>query len=132
MILRTYFFIYTLLSASLSPTIKLIPAGILIEQELCNYIRSKAKGYKIRLKVNDLSSMFSIFFTNEDVTESKISIRQDSDLFKRFYHGMLKEGIYFSPSGYETNFLSSVHTDEDIEKTLEAIDRALKQVSKRM
>jgi glutamate-1-semialdehyde 2,1-aminomutase len=100
-------------------------------EELCEAIKIKAQDYRLELKINYLSSMFSIFFTDRDVVDYKTAKTQDTGLFKKFFHGLLKEGIYLSPSGFETNFLSTAHTDEDIEKTLEAIDRTLENLRRR-
>jgi glutamate-1-semialdehyde 2,1-aminomutase len=72
--------------------------------------------------------MFSVFFVNKDVTDYKTAQGQDLKLFRRFYHSLLKEGVYFSPSGFEANFLSTAHTQEDLEQTLKAIDTALKNL----
>jgi glutamate-1-semialdehyde 2,1-aminomutase len=77
---------------------------------LCENISCMAEKYRIKIKINFIGSMFSI----------------DTDLFKRFYHGLLKEGIYFSPSWLEANFLSIAHSRQDIEKTLMAIEKIFK------
>jgi len=50
----------------------------------------------------------------------------DVERFKRFYHGMLEQGIYLAPSAYEAGFVSSAHTNEDIEKTLDAAEIVFK------
>jgi len=81
-------------------------------KRLCEGIRLKAQGYGIRLRINYIDSMFSLFFGEAG---------QDRGLFKRFFHGLLKKGIYLSPSGAEANFLSTAHSDGDIEKTLEVV-----------
>lgn len=78
--------------------------------DLCANIERLAGENNISLKVSNIGSIFSIFFT-------------DTDLFKRFFHGLLKEGVYLSPSGFEANFLSTAHTPDDIEKTLTKIDK---------
>lgn len=90
---------------------------------LCENITQTAKKYGIQLKINFIGSMFSIFFVDKEVMNYNIAKTQDTKIFKRFYHGLLKEGIYFSPSGFEANFLSTAHTDEDLEKTLKIIDK---------
>lgn len=97
-------------------------------KELCEAIRTKAKIYKIKLKINYIGSMFSIFFTDKEVTNYTEVCLQNLRLFKRFFHGLLKEGVYFSPSGFETDFLSTAHTKEDLEKTLRAADIVLKNL----
>lgn len=81
-------------------------------QELCGSIRLSAQKYGIKVRVEHIASMFSL----------------TSDLFKKLYHGLLKEGVYFSPSEFESNFLSAVHTEDDIENTLQAVDRVFKNM----
>lgn len=85
---------------------------------LCEAIASSAKEFKIEVKVNFIGPMFSIFFT-------------DTALFKRFYQGLLKEGIYFSPSAFEADFLSVTHTDSDIEKTKKAVYNSFKTLGRK-
>ena len=97
-------------------------------KKLCKGVKAKAEKYRIKLKINYIGSMFSIFFTDEDVVDYKTAKMQNLDLFKRFFHSLLKRGVYFSPSGFEVDFLSIAHTTEDIEKTLEVIDEALKDL----
>jgi glutamate-1-semialdehyde 2,1-aminomutase len=94
----------------------------------CKKVKQIAKEDRIKVKINFVGSMFSIFFTGREVTDYNIARTQNTNLFKRFYHELLKEGIYFSPSGLEANFLSTAHTAEDIEKTLEAVDKVLKNL----
>jgi len=52
----------------------------------------------------------------------------DIDKFKHFFHGMLQEGIYLAPSAFEAGFVSSAHTDEDLEKTIAAASTVFKQL----
>ncbi|MDP6686049.1 MAG: glutamate-1-semialdehyde 2,1-aminomutase [Candidatus Omnitrophota bacterium] len=94
-------------------------------KEFCETIKRSAEEYKIKLKVNYIGSMFSLFFTDQDVIDYKGALRQDTELFKKFFHGLLKKGIYFSPSGFEANFLSLAHSAEDKEKTLRIVDEVL-------
>lgn len=84
---------------------------------LCNGIILKAQDYGVGLKVNNIASMFSISF-------------EEDRLFKRFFHSLLKQGIYFSPSGFETDFLSIAHSDNDINVTLASIDKAFKNLGR--
>ena len=108
-------------------------------KELCEGIKLRAKKYSIGLEVNYIGSMFSIFFaaldskhsrsfTGEGVTDFGAAKTQNTGLFKKFFHGLLKEGVYFSPSGFEANFLSAAHNGEDIKGTLEVIDKALENL----
>ncbi len=108
-------------------------------KELCEGIKLRAKKYSIGLKVNYIGSMFSIFFatldskhsrsfTGEGVTDFGAAKTQNASLFRKFFHSLLKEGVYFSPSGFEANFLSAAHNGEDIKRTLEVIDNALENL----
>ena len=64
----------------------------------------------------------SVTLKNEVSTFVQVSAC-DVERFKKFYHGMLEQGIYLAPSAYETGFVSSMHSDEDIEKTLDAAEK---------
>lgn len=81
-------------------------------KEFCKSIGGKAKDFKIKLKVNHISSMFSLFFTDREVVDFNSAKTQDLRLFKKFFHGLLRNGVYFSPSGFEANFLSTAHSAE--------------------
>lgn len=94
-------------------------------EALCKGIISIAKACNIKLKVNYIGSMFSIFFTDKAVYDYQSARCQDGKLFAGFFHFLLNNGIYLSPSGLESNFLSAAHTDEDINKTLKVIEKAL-------
>ncbi|MCM8823581.1 MAG: glutamate-1-semialdehyde 2,1-aminomutase [Candidatus Omnitrophica bacterium] len=95
-----------------------------ITRYLCENIIKLAKNYGIKLKINFIGSMFSIFFIDKkEVRDYNIVKTQDTNFFKRFHHELLKEGIYFSPSAFETNFLSCAHTEKDLEITLEGIKK---------
>jgi len=94
----------------------------------CKGIKERAKIHKINIRLNSIGSMFSIFFTDKRVYDYNSVRRQDIDLFKKFYQGLLKEGIFFSPSALETNFLSTAHSEQDIEKTLKVIDKVFRNI----
>ncbi len=93
--------------------------------KFCNSIKEKSKAFGIRLEINHIGSMLSIFFTHKEITDFSSSKAQDIELFKKFFHGLLKNGVYFSPSGFESNFLSTAHSDGDLAKTLKSIEQAL-------
>ena len=54
---------------------------------------------------------------------------RDTALFNRFFHGMLKRGVYLAPSAFEAGFMSSAHSEQDIADTLEAAREALREAS---
>lgn len=84
-------------------------------KRLCDGIILKARDRGVKIGVNNIASMFSVSF-------------EDTELFKKFFHGLLKRKIYFSPSMFETDFLSAAHTTDDIDTTLEAVDSSLKEI----
>lgn len=100
-------------------------------RKLCENIRNLAEKSGIVVKINYIGSMFSFFFTDEQVINYDTAKTQNTHLFKRFYHKLLKRRIYLSPSGFETNFLSIAHTENDIEMTLEAIDETFKNIRRK-
>jgi glutamate-1-semialdehyde 2,1-aminomutase len=80
----------------------------------------------VPVRVNRLGSMFTLFFTARDVTDFDSAKTCDSERFNRFFHAMLRQGVYLPASQFEAAFISAAHTDADIENTIEAATRALK------
>ena len=72
--------------------------------------------------------MFSMFFTDQDIIDFESVKSSDTDLFQFYFRALLDEGVYSAPSQFESGFVSAVHTDEEIEQTIEANYRALKRV----
>lgn len=70
--------------------------------------------------INQVGSMVSIFFTEGPVTDFESAARADAEAFKDFFWHMLSRGVYLAPSQYETGFISSAHTEEDLYATFEA------------
>jgi glutamate-1-semialdehyde 2,1-aminomutase len=65
--------------------------------------------------------MFGFFFTGEDPVQRYAQVMScDAERFRRFFHGMLAEGVYFAPSPYEAGFVSAAHGDAEIEVTIAA------------
>jgi glutamate-1-semialdehyde 2,1-aminomutase len=67
-----------------------------------------------------VGGMFSLFFTNEPVTDYESAKRADAALFGRFFHQMLDRGFYLAPSAFEAAFIGSQHSDALVEETLDA------------
>src|SRR5699024_4426519 len=80
-----------------------------------------AKANDIPLQVNRAGSMVGFFFTNEKVTNFETASTSNLEMFKNYYQGMIKEGIFLPPSQFEGLFLSTAHSDEDIEQTIAAV-----------
>jgi glutamate-1-semialdehyde 2,1-aminomutase len=74
----------------------------------------------VETTTNRVGSMFTGFFTNEPVTDWTTAARADRDLYGKFFHAMLDEGVYLAPSQFEAAFISLAHTDALLDRTVEA------------
>jgi glutamate-1-semialdehyde 2,1-aminomutase len=97
-------------------------------QWLCEGMVAAAREAGISLTANHVGGMFGIFFTGEPVSTYAQAVACDVERFKAFFHGMLAEGIYLAPSAFEAGFMSSAHTEEDIEATLTAARRVFARI----
>ena len=79
-------------------------------------------------QINFTASMFQIFFTNKPVTNYKTSKKADSKKFQILFKNLLKQGIFIPPSQFEVVFLSDAHSENDLNRTLDAYHKALKSV----
>ncbi len=84
--------------------------------------------YGIKATVNRVGSMITMFFTDKEVKNFSDAKSCDLELFNRFYKLMLEKGVYLAPSQFEASFLSTAHSDEDINKTLNAVEDTFKQL----
>jgi glutamate-1-semialdehyde 2,1-aminomutase len=75
-----------------------------------------------------VGSMFSMFFSSGPVVDYDTAQKSDTDKFSRYFHSMLKRGIYLAPSQFEAGFLSLAHSPEDFDKTLEAATKTFKEL----
>ena len=80
---------------------------------------------KIDITFHRLGSMFCLFFASGPILDLTGAQRSDLKMFASFFHACLKRGIYFAPSQFETGFISTAHTSEDIERTGAVIREAL-------
>ncbi|MDE1891871.1 MAG: glutamate-1-semialdehyde 2,1-aminomutase [Betaproteobacteria bacterium] len=79
--------------------------------------------YGFALSSCSVGGMFGLHFQKECPGNLEQVMKADIALFKRFFHGMLKEGIYMAPSAYEAGFVSSVHGTQELHETLEAAEK---------
>ena len=79
---------------------------------------------------NRVGSMFTCFFTDKPVHDWATANASNRDVFAAFFHAMLDEGVYLAPSQFEAAFVSVMHTDEIIERTIEAARKAFVRISK--
>ena len=73
-----------------------------------------------------IGSMFCLFFTGKAVRNLDDAKTADLKFFARFFHALMAKGIYIAPSQFETGFVSSAHTEQDIEQTARAVSEALR------
>ncbi|WP_419393632.1 glutamate-1-semialdehyde 2,1-aminomutase [Cytobacillus praedii] len=91
-------------------------------------IKEAAKKYEIPNTVNRAGSMIGFFFTNEQVINYDKAKASNLDYFAAYYREMANQGVFLPPSQFEGLFLSTEHSDEDIEKTLRAIEIAFSKL----
>ncbi len=90
-------------------------------------LQTRADAAGIAMTTNHVGSMFGVFFTEEKaVTNYQQVMACDTVRFGKFFHGMLDAGIYLAPAAYEAGFMSSAHSDEDLEFTLDAAESVFK------
>jgi glutamate-1-semialdehyde 2,1-aminomutase len=78
--------------------------------------------------LNQLGSMYSLFFTEESVVDFETAKKSDTALFGKYFQGMLKRGVYLAPSQFESLFLSTALTDELIGQILQAHEETIKEI----
>ena len=96
-------------------------------ERLCNGFKKNVKELGITATFTRVGSMFSMFFTDQEIVSFDSVKTSDTDFFKRYFNAMLEEGIYIAPSQFEAGFMSAVHSNEDIDQTIAAQSRALKK-----
>jgi glutamate-1-semialdehyde 2,1-aminomutase (EC 5.4.3.8) len=76
-------------------------------------------------RINEIASMFTIFFTDKDVIDFKSAKTSDTALFGKFFRNALQEGVLMPPSQFEAWFLSTAHTKDVVDTTLEKLKKAI-------
>ncbi len=85
------------------------------------------ESHKVAHTINRVGSMISVHFSEEPVTDFASSAKAASNgVFNKFFHGMLENGIYIAPSAYETWFINDALSYEDLDKTIEVVDKVAK------
>jgi glutamate-1-semialdehyde 2,1-aminomutase len=83
----------------------------------------------IETKVYGVASMFQMYFSGAEVTDYASALKADKDLFLAFQRELMKRGVFLPPSQFECNFISTAHTDEDLDETLEKVEESLRKVA---
>ena len=91
---------------------------------LVDGILAAAAGNNIAMQANRVGAMFGLFFTDQDRVSRFTDVsRCDVERFKLFFHGMLQQGVYLAPSAFEAGFVSSAHSDAQIQRTIDCADQ---------
>jgi glutamate-1-semialdehyde 2,1-aminomutase len=92
--------------------------------QLCEGLSSIAADAGLKTVTNRVGSMWTSFFTEAPVTNWESASRSDRELYGKFFHAMLSEGVYLAPSQFEAGFVSITHTEEVIDQTIAAARKA--------
>lgn len=93
-----------------------------------NGIRKVLLNNNVEFTVNRVGSMISVHFDKDAVVDFKTAKNGDNETFKKFFHGMLNQGVYIAPSAYETWFITDALTYQDLDFTIDAIDKVSKEL----
>ena len=96
--------------------------SLYLEKEMIKVLEKTSFDFKI----NRLGSMISLHFTSDDVIDFETAKKGNNDKFKKYFHGMLNEGIYLPPSAFESYFLNDALSYSDIDLTINALTKVLK------
>lgn len=95
-----------------------------LENGIKDAIKSSGKNFQL----NRIGSMMTLFFTEEPVVDYKSAVKSDTKLYGKYFHEMLNRGIYLPPAQFEAMFVSTAHSKEDLDKTIQANFEALKKI----
>jgi len=93
-------------------------------------IKKRADIEQVAVTINQIGSMLTVFFTDKNVYDYETAKTSSEKKYAVYFWKMLEEGIYLAPSQYEAAFISYAHSDEDLEKALEASTIAFREVKK--
>jgi len=97
-------------------------------QLLADGLLAVASEAGVPFSVNRVCGMFGLFFTSEKVETYTQATHCDVAMFNRFFHAMLKRGVYLAPSAFEAGFMSTAHSERDIAETLDAARGAFREI----
>ncbi|MFA0745089.1 MAG: hypothetical protein LASZOEIN_001893 [Candidatus Fervidibacter sp.] len=98
-------------------------------KQLTQVISGAAKEAGVPVQINQIASMFTVFFTDQPVVDYASARRSDTQRYARFFHALLERGVYFPPSQFEAAFLSTAHDDEALSFAQEAVRSAMKAIA---
>lgn len=95
-------------------------------QQLVDGMTAAASNHGIDFCAQSIGGMFGLYFRKNIPTSFAEVMQCDKEAFNRFFHAMLDEGVYFAPSAFEAGFVSSMHGDNELEKTLSVAEKIFK------
>jgi len=95
---------------------------------LRNGIQDILSNLNLDYQINGVESMTQVYFTNNEVYDYETAQKSDTKGFLKYFHNLLENGVFIAPSQYECTFISTEHSKEDLDKTLEAIEISLKEL----
>ena len=99
-------------------------------KKLCDGFEKNTQELGVSAQFTRVGSMFSMFFTDQQITNFESVKTCDTNFFKSYFNALLEEGIYIAPSQFEAGFMSAIHSDKEIEQTIDANLKALKVASR--
>ncbi len=99
-------------------------------RQLCDGLLDGAKRAGVPVYGTRVGSMFCTFFTEQSVTDYASACVSDTERFRRYFHALLDAGVYVAPSQFEAGFLSTAHTEGDVERTIEASFQAFQAAAR--
>jgi glutamate-1-semialdehyde 2,1-aminomutase len=97
-------------------------------EQLADGMHDAAKSAGVAVQFNSCGSMFCGYFTSEPVHNLAEAMKSDRERFKKYFHGMLEQGIYLAPSQFEAGFISTAHTNEDIDQTVRVAAKVMRKL----
>ena len=92
-------------------------------EKLASGLAQRAKAAGVTMTTDSVGGMFGLYFSEQVPASFAEVSKSDTELFNRFFHGMLEQGVHFAPSAFEAGFVSSTHDDDVIQATLDAAER---------
>ena len=94
-------------------------------KEITKGYRDLAEDYGVRICLNSIGSMWQVFFADHEIVDQETAKKSDLKKWDKYFHKMLEQGVYLPPGNFETCFLSTAHTKEDVKTTIEAASKAI-------
>jgi glutamate-1-semialdehyde 2,1-aminomutase len=94
-----------------------------LARQLCNEISGALQKAGVAHTLNQIGSMFTLFFNPRPVTDYISATKSDTDRYAKYFKAMLKAGIYLPPSQFEACFISTKHCQKDFDETIAAVQK---------